>query len=588
MASSRKTLDVDIITLRQVNIRGSNNSIIPSSSVLLSDGRGGTYWSYISTAGNYPSFNQIQVNSNLYTATPTNRTFVFQAGDGIGFTDGGPGSNTAYIYAKAFQTVTVPGLSSIYAYSNDVMNSNLFFSTVGGMNISTDTTTNTLYFRAAINTINIIQNTSTIASSYVGLPSTILPITAARSTLSFIGIGDVFINSDVNLNTLAIGVNGYSQQSYVDLSRNIVGFQSTMLGTASTTYISKHDLSTSLSNISTMDGSNISTISFQNSYANYNSIVGSTLSTFSTQTQIYYSSLLVSTTQQVSSISTSTYFSISTLSSYFFQLNQSTISTFIYRQLVSTNSGFSTILYGTSGQLYSTLSSFQGAISTIELLSTTSSLLQGFAFTTSTTNVATSAYISSMSTSLTTYLKNSILPKISIVSSLTHGGSLGDSKPFTYNTVTGSLEFSTAQFSMKDVVSSIVSSRADVSIEYSPVLLLPMASANQTPLQNFCTVITYNGSTVVPNANFVETIPFSHYLPTSGASAYSSNVYSRYMRIRLDAGWVASNGVHNYTIRHYSPTLAQSIHSLGTACNSTLHIRTPCTNSLFLNIFNVD
>ena len=588
MASSRKTLDVDIITLRQVNIRGSNNTIIPSSSVLLSDGQGGTFWSYISTAGNYPSFNQIQINSNVYTATPTNRTLSFLPGDGIGFTDGGPGCNTAYIYAKAFQTLTVPGLSTIYAYSNSILYSNLFFSTAGGLNLSTDTNTNTVYFRAGINTINVIENTSTIASSYAGLPSTILPITAARSTLTFVGIGDVTVTPNIPQNTLTIGVNGYSQQAFVDLSSNIFGFESTMLGFASTTYISKLDLSTSMSNISTLDGSNISTLSFQNNYANYNGIVGSTLSSFSTTTTYLYSSLLASTIQNASTVSTSTYLSISTLSSYFYEVNQSTLSTFIYRQLMSTNSGFSTLLYSTFGQVFSTLSSFNGAVSSIEMFSTTSSLLLLLSSSLSTTNSTTNAYFSTLSTSMTTYLKTNILPKTNLVSSLNHGGTLGDSKRFFYDVGSGIFETSTARFSLKDVVSSINSTRADVSLEYSPVLLLPMATTNDAPPQHLCTVVKYNTTEVVPAATFQDTILFNQYSATLNASSYYSNVYSKYMRIRLDSGWVTSNGVHDYTIHHYSPSLAQSIASLGTTCNSTLHIRTPCTNSLFLNIFNVD
>ena len=586
MASSRKTLDVDIITLRQVNIRGSNNTIIPSSSVLLSDGRGGTFWSYISTAGNYPSFNQIQINSNVYTASPTNRTLNFLAGDGIGFTDGGPGCNTAYIYAKAFQTLTVPGLSTIYAYSNGVMYSNLFFSTAGGLNLSTDTTTNTVYFRAGINTINVIENTSTLASSYAGLPSTILPITAARSTLQFVGIGDVFVTPNIPQNTLTIGVNGYSQQSYRDLSANIFGFESTMLGIASTIYVSKLEFSTSTSNLSTLNGSNISTLAFQNNYANYNSIVGSTLSTFSSISQYQYSSLLTSTLITNSTVSTSTYLSISTLSSYFYELNQSTLSTFIYRELMSTNSGFSTLLYSTFGQLYSTLSSFNGAVSTIELLSTTSSLFIELLAVTSTTNSTTNAYFSSLSTTLTSYLKSNILPKVSLVSSLNHGGSVGDRLPFAVDSITSNVTFSTAQFTLKDVVSSITSSRADVSIEYSPVLVLPMASTNITPLLNFCTVIVYSDGSVVPNTTFSDTILFNQYLP--GGSAIFSNVYSKYMRIRLDPSWVLSNGDGDYSIYHHAPFLADAIFNYSESLNSTLHIRTPSTNSLFLNIFNVD
>ena len=39
-ASSQRSLDLDIITLRRINIRGPNNSIVNSNSALISDGNG--------------------------------------------------------------------------------------------------------------------------------------------------------------------------------------------------------------------------------------------------------------------------------------------------------------------------------------------------------------------------------------------------------------------------------------------------------------------------------------------------------------------------------------------------------------------
>jgi len=583
MASSRKTLDVDIITLRQVNIRGPNNSYIPSSSVLLSDGRGGTYWSYVSTAGNYPSFNQIQINSNLYTASPTNQTFSLMAGDGIGFTDFGPGS---YIYAKAFQTIQVPGLSTIYAFSNGVMNSNLRFSTSGALGLSTDTLHNTLWFRASLNTIQVLSNTSTVAADYAGVPAVNLPITAAVSSISFVGIGDVFIQANGPI--VSFGVNGYTQQGYVDLSGRVFTLQSNILQEASTFYISKNDLSTSLQNLSTVDGLYISNVGFQYAFSNYNSFVVSSLSTASTLTQIDFSTLLFSTTAALSTLSTAqVFYPISTLSSYFYNVNRSTLSS-VTGQLASTSVAFSTLFTSSIGQLFSTLSSFHGAISTIELLSTTSSLLLLLSSAVVSTNSTSFSYLSTMSTSMTTYFQKNFLPRVSLVSSIHHNGIIGDSVPFTYSLPSGGLGFVTAGFTLKDVIPCIRSARADVSIEYNPVLLFPMATTTLTQPQNLCTILLHNGFNVVPNLTYNDTISFSQASSDSNASAYFSNVYSKYVRIKLDTNFVLSNPNDNYSIYHYSPTLASHIYALGPGCNSTLHIRTPNTNSVYLNIFNVD
>ena len=43
-SSSRRTIDSDNITLREVYIRGASNTVIPTSATLLSDGLGGTRW----------------------------------------------------------------------------------------------------------------------------------------------------------------------------------------------------------------------------------------------------------------------------------------------------------------------------------------------------------------------------------------------------------------------------------------------------------------------------------------------------------------------------------------------------------------
>jgi hypothetical protein len=52
MALSQRSLDLDILTLRQVYARGASNALITSNYALLSDGKGGTYWSTVTLGSN--------------------------------------------------------------------------------------------------------------------------------------------------------------------------------------------------------------------------------------------------------------------------------------------------------------------------------------------------------------------------------------------------------------------------------------------------------------------------------------------------------------------------------------------------------
>jgi len=57
-ALSQRSLDLDIITLRRINIRAPNNSIVNSNSILISDGNGQAYWG--------PQANRVHITCNVY------------------------------------------------------------------------------------------------------------------------------------------------------------------------------------------------------------------------------------------------------------------------------------------------------------------------------------------------------------------------------------------------------------------------------------------------------------------------------------------------------------------------------------------
>jgi len=572
MASSRRTLDVDILTLRQVNIRGPNNSIIPSTSVLVSDGKGGTYWSPVSTIGSYPSFNQLAFNSNIYTATPGSTIFTLSSGTGIGFVGSGS-NNVNSIYTKAFQTFAVNGQSSITAYTGNTLTPTVTFSSIGGLTIKTDPASNILYFDGGIKSIRVLSNSS--SPTQIGS----LPITLSLSTVKFAGLGDIYLQTVPISNTVNIGINGFTASGYKDLQYTILNFDSTVYSTVSSLYTLKTDFSTGIESLSSgtaIQYQALSTFTFSN------------ISTLSSARIHDLSTVSCINGQGISTVSTNAYQWISSLSSYFYQVNQSTLSTFIYGQLGSTTVGFTSNMGYQMSSLYSTLRVYGSSLLLTEFLSTTSSFINynnSIQFSSFST---TQSALSTMSTTMTSTFFSKLLPKYNLISSIGYTGNHGDHIPFTYNTVTGAFTTSTATLSFKGVVSSIRTANTDMYIEYNPVLLLPMACNWFIPAQTLYTGIKYEDGTVMDSAVFQDTFQMDQFAPSAGASALLSNLYSKPMKLRLDTNFILQNGGGIYTIYHYSDTLASNIYHLGTQSNSTLHIRTSLKNSLFLNLFTND
>ena len=603
MALSRKTLDIDLITLRTVNIKGYKNSIIPSSSVLLSDGLGGTYWSFVSTVGTYPSFQQINIDSNSYSATPTAQNFSFLTGNGIGFTDVGPGSNATYLYAKAFQTVAVPGLSSLTAFTSNTLTPTLTLSSLGGLQISTDTTHQVIYFNAGIKYFNVISNTSTFTSNLTGITPTSFPITPLLSTLSFLGVGDITL-TPTPTNTVSIGINGFTSAGYNTLSGEVFTLQSTILTKASTLFIYKKDFYNTISSFSSIIGNQISSYQISTTYLNLSTFAMSNISTYST---LY------------SSLSTTVSFQISTLSSYFYALNQSTLSTFIYNNLASTIVGYSSIYssitgYNISSALIALSSYYMVQTSTNSSIYALTSLLNSTNFSTfaltstiiGSTLALTAGCLSSMSTTMSIGFLSSFTPRLNLVSSLLYRDSTrkslwGDGIQFSnYNPPGYGVLLSTVVFNFSNLSNAFTSQKISVTIEYNPVILFPMAnslanSANYNP-QYISTYIAYQPvsytSVVTPldGTTYTDTLMINQF--NSNNDAVTSNTYSKYIRLTLDSAQVRNtNFLGNYIIYHYLPTAFQVFGGrtvpVAISINSTLHIRTSLQNSLFLNIFNL-
>lgn len=584
MASSRKTLDIELITLRKVFIRGDRNSFVPSSSVLVSDGLGGTYWSLISTVGTYPSFQQINIDENSYTATPEAPAFSFLSGNGIGFADVCPGSNSTYLYAKAFQTVAVDGLSSISAFTNNKVTPVLTLSTLGGLQLSTDTLHQVIYFDAGIKYFNVLSNTPSFTETPTSLPVS-FPILPAFSTLTFMGVGDINLSTTSN-HSVYIGINGFTSEGYLNLSTQVNTLESSIITKASTLFLNYGDFMSTMSTLSSFVGHEISSYQISSTYLALSTLIMESVCTFSTT---------------YSYISTNFLSNVSTYSNYFNGVNQSTISTFstiAYDTLVSTSQGYSSFcstviadqLTSSFSTIYSDFAIGTSSFSTMNMLmkilnSTNFSTIRLTSSIVSTTLGFTRTSISTVSTTMTSSFLSYFKPRLNFVSSLTwtnsNDGVRGDN---TLIFKTGNrIVLSTASLYFSSMLPLITSQSANVTLEYNPVILFPMAVNQNVEPQEISTFMKFTTDnityTYLSSVN-TDYMNWKQYI--LGGETTTSNLYSKYLRLNLDPKILLSNTEAKYIIYHTLPTAVPQC----SVPPTTAHIRTSPQNSMFITITN--
>jgi len=105
--SSRRTYDTEMITLRQIYAYNSNNSVIPVGKTLIANGKGGTYWDYISSVNpGQPAFNQINVMGSNFIADASYNIFTISTLDNIGIIRNVPEKEIVF-YGKSFSQFDV-------------------------------------------------------------------------------------------------------------------------------------------------------------------------------------------------------------------------------------------------------------------------------------------------------------------------------------------------------------------------------------------------------------------------------------------------------------------------------------------------
>ena len=185
MASSRVTIDTDIILLRQIYARDPLNGLIPNQHILISDGAGAGYWNSISSIYQISSFRQVR------------------------------GNNGSTFHADQF---------------NNILN----VSTTGvGLDAYVDPATSTLMFNNLASPIQLQIATIPVPivsrSAATVMPgSQILSPSTSQSTFKFLGVGDITLSTVTDLNATFVSISTFTSAGWQDISAAARAWQSSL------------------------------------------------------------------------------------------------------------------------------------------------------------------------------------------------------------------------------------------------------------------------------------------------------------------------------------------------------------------------
>ena len=267
---SRRTLDTDSITLRQINVLTPKNGIIPALTTLTSDGEGGTFWAVPSSLGGIPSFNNIVVNNETIPATnPFNTLYISTLGIG---TIVNSTTNLLTLYSKGFDSFDISGGNKIAAYSNSILSPTVNLVGRNGIQITGDPFTRTLFFdtqATAISTgiygysqMNFISNASTVSISAVNNSNNdFLTANSTSSIVNFIGTGDIVLKTYSNSNAVFLTISSFDSATYLNMSTLAMQTYGSTLSTVSSLFCGLETSGQGLSSLSTCIFAEISTLS---------------------------------------------------------------------------------------------------------------------------------------------------------------------------------------------------------------------------------------------------------------------------------------------------------------------------------------
>jgi hypothetical protein len=464
-ASSKKSLDTDYITFRKVFAKLSDNSQVPANYVLASYGNSQTYWASPSTLGLLPTFTEARFDSSSYIATQDSRFLRLVGSNGVLLsTTVSSTTSSLELINTSFQRIDISGFSSLYAYSNFMLDNSLRFATTGFLSSSTIPSQNiiTIYSEKEAPALctNIISYQALKVISSLSSPIDTSPFagnmiyskTDASSYPTFAGVDDFVFRTNFSPPTLAIQLSSYTAEAFLGISSLVATSYVSTMSTISSLYTQKDIFSTGVRSLSTTEGiyasTNISTIVELSNYTQlrYNQKFGdtlaratiiqlldqfgllntglSTVSTYKTPVYIMTSTNkgFIDSLSSPQSISTSTFFNFTAGSIVNFRVNGilavstqlSTLSTSIGSNITRMSNGIQSQLIPylvSSASTFANLGSL-GYISSPSLQSTTNNL-------TRLSYISSGELVSSFSYPLHTYINTNLF--ISSLTSTTKG-----------------------------------------------------------------------------------------------------------------------------------------------------------------------
>jgi len=237
----------------------SNNSFVPAQRVLTADGIGGTYWQIPSSIGALPSFNRITADGLPIVADASYNTLFLSTAEGMGMVRNST-TKEVRLFSKCFSRFDVSGGNILVGYSNSQVTPTVKFAGLGGLVISGDPLTNTLFFQTAnpvISTgfyayykVNVVSNASTVsAGAVVNTNSNTLTATSPSTVLTTIGVGDILLNTNVTSNAYFISISTFTSKGYLDISGVAYGTFSSALSTVSSLFYDNIEVGQATSSI---------------------------------------------------------------------------------------------------------------------------------------------------------------------------------------------------------------------------------------------------------------------------------------------------------------------------------------------------
>lgn len=223
-ASSRRTIDTDNITLRQIYARGPQNVPIQSTLVLTADGRGGTRWAHPSSLGVF-GLNFISTDvSRIQWDLSLNNVFYLTGGQGAGIQSSVTNPYQAIVYSKAYQAFQDQANSTMTALDSTgkVVNSTVNLSSSGWLiTPQVNSTLQTIFYKQA--SIQFLtQNLSTLNSTSVYSQYDSSHFDNVNSTIRIMGFRDIQVSSITSPQmAIVFQISTFTSEGYLDLSGQV-------------------------------------------------------------------------------------------------------------------------------------------------------------------------------------------------------------------------------------------------------------------------------------------------------------------------------------------------------------------------------